>query len=96
MNYKKVLRKKKRWWAEIKSLEQQYKRNLDDIEVLEEHQSDISFTVKKILDKIQELGEKYDNFCYENKPLDTDFMDALEDLANSKINNKPTKERCKK
>lgn len=104
MDYKKILEKKKKWWTKIKSLEQQYKRNLDDIDVLEEHNSDISFKIQQLIDKIDGIGEEYDNYCYqnsvgefsdENKLLDADFMDALEDLADSKINNKPTKERWK-
>lgn len=89
MDYKKVLEKKKRWWAEIKSFEQQYDRNLDKIKDLEELQLEISFKVQQRINNIQEIGEKYDNYCYENSvgefsgvdnASDNDF-DELEELT---------------
>lgn len=67
MNFKLVQIKKAKWWQEIKSLEQEYKRNISQIRELEERQSDISFEVQKRLDKMQKEAEKYDQYCFENK-----------------------------
>ena len=67
MNFKIVQANKAKWWQEIKSLEQEYKRNISQIQQLEERQSDISFEVQKRLNKIQKEAEKYDQHCYENK-----------------------------
>jgi hypothetical protein len=66
MDFKILLIKKAKWWQEIKSLEQEYKRNISEIDELEKRQSDISFEVQKRLDKIQKESEKYDLYCYEN------------------------------
>ena len=67
MDFKIVQINKAKWWQEIKSLEQEYKRNISQMQQLENRQSDISFEVQKRLDKIQEEAEKYDKYCYENK-----------------------------
>lgn len=66
MDIKIVTIKKAKWRQEIKSLEQEYKRNIDQIESLQERQSDVSFEIQKRYDKLQKLTEKYDTYCYEN------------------------------
>ena len=67
LDFKIIQINKAKWWQEIKSLEQEYKRNISQIHKLEERQSDILFEVQKRLDNIQKEAEKYDQYCYENK-----------------------------
>jgi DNA anti-recombination protein RmuC len=67
MDFKTLQINKAKWWQEIKSLEQEYKRNISQIQQLEERQSDISFEVQKRLENIQKESEKYDQYCYDNK-----------------------------
>lgn len=59
--------KKAQLWQEIKSLEQEYKRNISAISKLEARQSDVSFQIQKKLDTIQKLAERYDEHQYRNK-----------------------------
>lgn len=93
MDYKKYIANKKKWWAEIKSLEQEYNRTGEKIGELIEKQSDISFRVQQLIDKIQTDGEKYDDHCFKSENLDGDFIKASNDLFDSKIGNTPTKNR---
>lgn len=67
MDFKLVQINKVKWWQEIKSLEQEYKRNISQIQQLENRQSDISFEVQNRLDKIQKESEKYNQYCFDNK-----------------------------
>ena len=64
---KKLLIFSKKVWVEIKSLEQEYKRNQTQINDLEERKGDISSRVQILLDKLNTKAEKIDSFCYENK-----------------------------
>lgn len=67
MDFKQLQINKAKWWQEIKSLEQEYKRNASQAVELQKRQSDISFEVQKRLDKMQLETEKYDEYCFENK-----------------------------
>lgn len=75
MDFKKYLANKKKWWTEIKSLEQEYDRTGEKIGELIEKQSDISFRVQQLIDKIHADGEQYNQYCFENGI--GDYLDGL-------------------
>ncbi len=66
MNYKEIQIKKAKWWQEIKSLEQEYKRGLSLQKKLQYSLSDISASIQIKINKINKESEKYDSYCFEN------------------------------
>lgn len=63
---KDYLKRKQKLLAEIKFFEQDYKRNLSQIEEMVEKLSATSFEIQKRWDEIQKQAEKYDEYCYKN------------------------------